>query len=60
MTGNVHEWIQDWYDSSQESRVLRGGSWSFGAQYARAANRSFGDPAFRHLNNGFRLARTLP
>jgi formylglycine-generating enzyme required for sulfatase activity len=60
MSGNVREWNQDWYDSSQNMRVLRGGSWDFIAQFARAAYRYDITPALRNSYHGFRLARTLP
>jgi len=60
MSGNVWEWQQDWYGSSQKERALRGGSWNNGPQVVRAANRNFIGPSFRINSNGFRLARTLP
>ncbi len=37
------------------SRVLRGGSWSFVAQYCRSAFRADVNPASRYSNTGFRL-----
>jgi formylglycine-generating enzyme required for sulfatase activity len=27
MGGNVWQWCEDWYDASEKSRVVRGGSW---------------------------------
>lgn len=29
--GNVWEWCEDWYDTEQKSRVLRGASWNYGS-----------------------------
>jgi formylglycine-generating enzyme required for sulfatase activity len=60
MSGNVWEWSSDKYKEGEPNRVLRGGSWYHGAQYARAARRGGFEPAGRDFSFGFRLARTLP
>jgi formylglycine-generating enzyme required for sulfatase activity len=70
MSGNVWEWVQDWYsedayqnhkrnnplqNTSSEDRVLRGGSWRLSSSYARCANRYYNSPGYRLNLVGFRL-----
>ena len=68
MSGNVHEWCQDWYGSYSSSsqtnptgpssgsyRVARGGSWYDGARFCRVSNRNFNDPDGSDSYYGFRL-----
>lgn len=57
MSGNVWEWMADWYDSSRKYRVLRGGSWSASALNLRAALRNGLPPDFRDDRIGFRCSR---
>jgi formylglycine-generating enzyme required for sulfatase activity len=72
MHGNVWEWVQDRYSSSYyavspktdptgpetgSTRVLRGGSWLYYANFARAGYRLIFVPSFRSNDFGFRLAR---
>lgn len=58
MTGNVWEWQQDCYDGDCSRRVLRGGSWYYFPESARAAYRSGDTPSGRYSINGFRVARS--
>lgn len=77
MHGNVWEWCQDHYHSNYEeapndgsawedkekddSRVLRGGSWSFNPRYCRSACRSYITPVVRDFNYfGFRVVCSAP
>ena len=72
MSGNVCEWVWDWYDdpypygtqtdyrgaASGTNRVLRGGSWFDEAPYAAVANRSiYSNPSVRLNFIGFRVVR---
>lgn len=71
MSGNVQEWVADWYDpdyyvvsdvmdpegpASGESRVLRGGSWVFEPFLIRSANRNWTEPEESKTSYGFRCA----
>ena len=73
MSGNVREWVQDWYQRSLSGsvidpqgpslgshRVSRGGSWHFVAGFCRSASRVSDDPNTRSDRLGFRLLRTSP
>lgn len=70
MTGNVWEWVQDWYDPAYyknspknnprgpghgQLKVIRGGAWDSGPREMRAANRDSLEPERKSNNIGFRL-----
>jgi formylglycine-generating enzyme required for sulfatase activity len=74
LTGNVWEWVSDWYGSSyyQESpvnnptgpesgsaRVVRGGAWQFSDFSVRATRRYWFNPSNALENVGFRCARKV-
>ena len=69
MSGNVWEWINDWYDDNYYSsspsndpqgptlgprRVFRGGSWDYNAYDCRVARRYYTDPGNPRNDLGFR------
>jgi len=68
MHGNVYEWCQDWHGeysaksatdptgaASGANRVLRGGSWLFGATSCRCADRGARVPSLRGYHFGLRV-----
>ena len=70
MSGNVWEWVWDWFGdypsraqtdptgpSSGSLRVVRGGRWLNPESLARSANRYAGAPDDRYNHSGFRLVR---
>ena len=71
MSGNVNEWVSDWYealyykyspldnpqgDTSGESQLLRGGAWDRNLSNARVSNRIL--PTEWLKDSGFRCARS--
>ena len=75
MTGNVWEWLSDWYGATYyaestkdnpkgpaigEYRVLRGGSWLYEPLNLRATHRFFSTPSMSFNDIGFRLVSPGP
>lgn len=74
MTGNTWDWTSSLYmpypydakDGREDPvtgegrRVVRGGSWNYSQQAARAAYRGDGTPYYRHYSLGVRLACSSP
>jgi formylglycine-generating enzyme required for sulfatase activity len=72
MSGNVWEWVNDWYSSSYYAsspavnppgpatgifRVLRGGSWDYVSANLRSSTRNVLTPGHSGDHFGFRVAR---
>ena len=73
MSGNVWEWVEDWYHSNYNgaptngdpwldppgsARIFRGGSWDNSSTNARCATRYGSNPSNQFSNYGFRCAIT--
>lgn len=69
MSGNVHEWCQDWYGHygseaqvdpvgplTGTNRVYRGGSWYFDEWFCRVSFRNSVSPSYTSYGIGLRLA----
>jgi len=59
MSGNVREWCEDWYDSSQQFRAVRGGSWNDVVQNNCVTFRYRSTPRNSINVLGFRVALSL-
>jgi formylglycine-generating enzyme required for sulfatase activity len=59
MSGNVWEWMENYYDKDEYGLALRGGSWINDSSILRCSARSFINPDYWYVNTGFRVVRSL-
>lgn len=59
MAGNVWEWTSSWSDTSQRTRVVRGGAWPSDERNLRVTYRVEVDPTLRLNTVGFRVAARM-
>ncbi|NWF97588.1 MAG: SUMF1/EgtB/PvdO family nonheme iron enzyme [Nitrospirae bacterium] len=74
MSGNVWEWVSDWYGESYYSKspeknpqgpekgfmkILRGGNWDSHIYEVRTTSRYPKNPDAKYCNNGFRCAKSV-
>ncbi len=57
MAGNVSEWVDTWYDSNQQGKVIRGGSANAVQRWAQTFARNQAPPNFTLDSLGFRCAK---
>ncbi|HYH94644.1 formylglycine-generating enzyme family protein, partial [Hyalangium sp.] len=58
MAGNAWEWTRNWLEPTKP--VARGGSYYYGPNSARSANRDPSDASLRDLTVGLRVCAELP
>ncbi len=60
MAGGVSEWCENWHEEMPMLRVLRGGSWAYGARHCRTASRVGAAPHNVATFQGFRVVVEVP